>query len=719
MSAFKKIISLTLCALVLMTTFAVSSFAATGEEATAAFYYYNFITGQVECFKEVTGLTTNDLVKDTLISLHNEIYQNTNNILKFPEGTEYTTANGNYKLGSTASDRLNADAFVAGEFYTINGNANATAIKATWKSIAAPTTSYVKTVKFVAGQNLFFINATPTLSYTVKYFDFGETEPTETTYDVTMQTNLASLTNNDKTGIPSSFAITKLNSKTVTYPTFTGSDANLYCYELFLADGTSLGINATIPTSFKDTAELASYNNSEIKTIGKTFNLRIKLLDPNAGGSNDVTVTCDETFSIGSQIDISANTYSSKTQKNIAFSAFVADAGAVGGDIFRGYEIEQLYFVADEEKTNLIEKDEFTFTPTGEDFADYMDASGSFFSLEAKVKPRKCDVTIYYAPAGATIEAAEGKITSSGKNDTYKVLVTKTVDFSSQAISVSTILSQDDLEKINTDIPAGWDLDPTCIDKKINVDPDNVTEVIITYSMQEIPVFVDYNNGKDFESVYRQAKLGTAYKGYELIDESEDADANKAIITAKLKGFSSITTCNVTEDSDPKADDQYKPSRDWEYVGYEVYHVNVTGKVNDISDLDGMEFLNGVNNSGTNAAEPGTVVVVKIIWKNDADFLLKIYNTNNDLAIAVGKNLKIYYWANNKPCKRKEIIKVNDPDTNYVVMLWPAMETVNADVDNPSKVFTLRMLAGTRSNLNMDVRIAFYKTLIETIKGLT
>lgn len=145
---------------------------------------------------------------------------------------------------------------------------------------------------------------------------------------------------------------------------------------------------------------------------------------------------------------------------------------------------------------------------------------------------------------------------------------------------------------------------------------------------------------------------------------------------------------------DPKGNTVERPYRNCEFMGYKVYQVaNDGNNYESFADLPARETWTEISLSDEILAFD--TPILQIQWKSDKDFFFRVYNGTttvvNPIApfmggkmiselgtstiySALGKDFKMYYWKDNKPCSKAEAVFNPNPEDYFTLFLKIQME---------------------------------------------
>ena len=169
-----------------------------------------------------------------------------------------------------------------------------------------------------------------------------------------------------------------------------------------------------------------------------------------------------------------------------------------------------------------------------------------------------------------------------------------------------------------------------------------------------------------------------------LYREVVDEDGNVVINPTTGKPATEIVTDEegniVYDESKPvwqvnKGSERGRPYRNCEYVGWKVYHVE--GNYKNFSDLPSEDkWIEGWGNDEYRAYY---TIIMQIQWKNDGDFFFRVYDTENNIYSALGRDFKMYYWNKNKPCSKSEAVLNTDPESFIILFFKFNKEEANEE----------------------------------------
>ncbi len=333
----------------------------------------------------------------------------------------------------------------------------------------------------------------------------------------------------------------------------------------------------------------------------------------------------------------------------------------------------------------------------------------------------------------------------------------------SEEVTYDVIVNSDLQKIVNANIPSGEAQDPNqftlengTVTSKVNAH-DGPMILKITYVTGQRYVFADFSNNNTEENIgYKRysasngdiiyqpdydpdsgekAPIVNAFdigfhptsnpdktlEGYEpLMQEKKDEEGN--VIINQLTGEPVMEEVVDPETGDPvddetkpiysdaKGDEPSRPYRNCEYMGFKIYHVE-TPYVNyaDVPAQD--QWLEGFESDDYRVYN---TTIIKVIWKPDTDFLVRFYNTSNEIYSAVGKDGKWYYWSKERPCQKGEGMLNTDPENSFILMFTRTKETAElADGATADSTYIKAFSIG-----KVQLSPAFIPDLIPTIVTL-
>ncbi len=168
---------------------------------------------------------------------------------------------------------------------------------------------------------------------------------------------------------------------------------------------------------------------------------------------------------------------------------------------------------------------------------------------------------------------------------------------------------------------------------------------------------------------------------------------------------------------DPKGSSAGRPYRNCEYMGFKVYYVD--GVYTNAADLPAQsEWKEGYNANGGEDYGLYTTVIIQYQWKSDADFIIRVYDESGKIYSALGKNLKWYYWFDDKPCSKSEAKLNADPENYIILMLLIKSETAEYADGQTGKSFYLQAFRLGKPSLSPAFIPGLLPTIMDLIKGL-
>ncbi len=183
---------------------------------------------------------------------------------------------------------------------------------------------------------------------------------------------------------------------------------------------------------------------------------------------------------------------------------------------------------------------------------------------------------------------------------------------------------------VNAKAPAGKTFSQIWINKETGA-TDTMTKMpakdvnyVASYSTSTISVYVDYDflADKDLNQTLQLFKAVPLLYGADVaVVKEEEPYYNRSFETVVKRAL-------IPETS--------RPADPSEVIGWNIYHV-APGE-----DPFTAEWKPGYNDEGTTIAT--TTVIFQPIWLAHKDMFFRIYDTDGNLAQALGKNFKTYFW---------------------------------------------------------------------------
>lgn len=471
-------------------------------------------------------------------------------------------------------------------------------------------------------------------------------------------------------------------------------------------------------------------------TATKNYNIKFSAFDEN-GVYNFYTVPVEKTYNVVAYIDGDASKRLVLTKQYKFGDTIVADdfksmyldgdatQTVVSADDLKqdgkpankmGYKLKDIYFM-DEATSALAAGASFTIDKTVVDnsYSDYLNA----IIFNSTWEEQSYSFTLSYKNANGEWKELVTKEFKGSKNVTYGDLVNS----DAQAI-------------IDSDHPVG---EVATINGFKIVGQEGFVSTVeaykgplnlrLNYSAENYYAYIDYNNGSTVKDTGYQIKpiaygsvlydpnfdaatgdannapyfnrfilsfMPTTYPVKKQKEDSDgnlvykylqvevkDADGNVVLDTngqplmenAKDEKGNYIYDTTQPIYIDAKGDVFQRPYRNCEYVGTKVYHLDA--KYVNYSDLpDQSEWIEGYGNDEYKLY--GTTII-QVQWKNDNDFFLRVYDTENNLYSAFGKDFKMYYWNKNKPCTKSEAVLNTNAENQVVILFKITKEEANAE----------------------------------------
>ena len=471
-------------------------------------------------------------------------------------------------------------------------------------------------------------------------------------------------------------------------------------------------------------------------TATKNYNIKFSAFDEN-GVYNFYTVPVEKTYNVVAYIDGDASKRLVLTKQYKFGDTIVADdfksmyydgdktQTVISPDDLKqdgkpankmGYKLKDIYFM-DEATSALAAGASFTIDKTVVDnsYSDYLNA----IIFNSTWEEQSYSFTLSYKNANGEWKELVTKEFKGSKNVTYGDLVNS----DAQAI-------------IDSDHPVG---EVATINGFKIVGQEGFVSTVeaykgplnlrLNYSAENYYAYIDYNNGSTVKDTGYQIKpiaygsvlydpnfdaaTGDANNApyfnrfilsfmpttYPVKKQKEDSDGNLVYkyLEVEVKDadgnvvldgsgqpkmeFAKDEKGNYIYDTtqpiyvDAKGDVFQRPYRNCEYVGTKVYHLDA--KYVNYSDLpDQSEWIEGYGNDEYKLY--GTTII-QVQWKNDNDFFLRVYDTENNLYSAFGKDFKMYYWNKNKPCTKSEAVLNTNAENQVVILFKITKEEANAE----------------------------------------
>lgn len=181
------------------------------------------------------------------------------------------------------------------------------------------------------------------------------------------------------------------------------------------------------------------------------------------------------------------------------------------------------------------------------------------------------------------------------------------------------------------------------------------------YTTATIKVYVDYNHlaEKDLAQSMELFKI----EGREILLYGADITEVKEEAPYYSRSFETVVM---------RSPITLKPADASEVIGWSIYHVGAG------EDPYTAEWKPGVNDEGTTIAN--TTLIFQPTWLAHKDMLFRIYDTDGNLAHALGKDFKTYFWDNGKIVESNKDTAINRNTELYLAyILTMSIENWNWD----------------------------------------
>ncbi|MBQ2846912.1 MAG: hypothetical protein IJE74_01465 [Clostridia bacterium] len=221
-------------------------------------------------------------------------------------------------------------------------------------------------------------------------------------------------------------------------------------------------------------------------------------------------------------------------------------------------------------------------------------------------------------------------------------------------------------DAINAKAPAGQVFGGVWIDKSTGQSdtftkmPARNMEYTASYVADSVKVYVDYNflEEQDLSQTMKEFTTVTLIYGQDTAEiKSEDPYFERSFETVVKR--TPISDIN-------------KPVEPAEIVDWNIYHVD-SGDA-----FDPKNWEAGINDNGTTTAT--TTLIFQPVWVAHKDMLFRVYDTDDKIFLALGKNLKLYYWNSGNIVDSICDTQYNtNPELNVVLFFTIKIENWNWD----------------------------------------
>ena len=140
-------------------------------------------------------------------------------------------------------------------------------------------------------------------------------------------------------------------------------------------------------------------------------------------------------------------------------------------------------------------------------------------------------------------------------------------------------------------------------------------------------------------------------------------------------------------------------------TGWEAFHLDADSKLDDDST-----WKPGINAEDSNTIKSD--LVFRASWRTYKQFFFRVTDTAGAEYCALGKNFKMYYFANGRSCTR-DMATLNPTDSTIVILFKPVFENGSLRLDPisvPKSMFTIGGMTG--------IFRAIVDAIVNAIKGV-
>ncbi len=302
--------------------------------------------------------------------------------------------------------------------------------------------------------------------------------------------------------------------------------------------------------------------------------------------------------------------------------------------------------------------------PEGYKFAGWTIGYGSGATkAEFPVKITAQMIKMYFANGAlnfnATYEAQDYTVTfyiTNAKGE-EELFATHTVKAGADLAAYRNVTAEISVA-VNAKAPEGKAFSNIWYNKETNA-PDTITRMpaknvsyYAIYNTATVKVYVDYNNlaDKDLNQTMELFKVD----GKEILYYGADTAEVKEEAPYYSRSFQTVVMRAPISTA-------FQPADESEVIGWNIYHVGAG------EDPYTAEWKPGVNDDNTSIAK--TTLIFQPIWLAHKDMLFRIYDTDGNLAHALGKNLKTYFWNNGAIVESSKDTAINKNTELYLAYI--------------------------------------------------
>ena len=191
-------------------------------------------------------------------------------------------------------------------------------------------------------------------------------------------------------------------------------------------------------------------------------------------------------------------------------------------------------------------------------------------------------------------------------------------------------------------------------------------EIYAQYNNDLIDVYIDYNTSTEEnpQTLEETMSLSSVYKAtYGLDIETPQLGEMLSLADQIRRGTITRRPCDTAGCDHTKCPDTF------ECIGWKIFYVDKG------EDPYTATWKEGVNAQGSTVAK--TTLIFQTQWKAHSDFFFRVYDTNNKICKALGKDFKMYYWSSGIVCERNEAAVNHLPEG--LIVLFYLVEIENWD----------------------------------------
>ncbi len=396
-----------------------------------------------------------------------------------------------------------------------------------------------------------------------------------------------------------------------------------------------------------------SVENGAKVVVKATYKLEVYELRFLIGTSDGQTIMPVGVDTIGAVLNADEAEFVYATGANKGQTRALPEVGVVNEDMAEpvhgkeGYKLLGWYLSGSDE---FIDITNFEITPEIAAKAIVPNSGNKYILINSKWEAQSYDAEFYFWAEGSTID-----------NPIYTdepIVISALVGTSRDEIIKT--MSDADIAKLDASVSEGVKRSTTWMNEDGSFASQNLpaggAKYYAVYETLAVLVYVDWNSKEDDSDWF------TVNQSVRYGDDTKNGTYN-----SEDRGVYYYVTAGL------QPTDLEKPAPDYEIVGWKAYHVKDASTIKDPST-----WIEGTNDDGTSIAKD--TIIYQAQWKQQKDFLFRLYDMSGNLSKALGKDFKMYYWKDGRVAdKDRAVIKTDD--TFVILFLTPKFENGSLRLD--------------------------------------